>query len=187
MNEIESNRHPHFLIVSNDLVDVRMAGPGMRYLEMARALKDTLEITLAVPSETSLVEPGIRLVRYRLDRPESLKEVVDNADVALVSGHMVQLFPFLHTTPTRLVVDMINPFLLEHLHYNTDKPIEIQVMGIRDTVDVTNQLARIGDFFICGSERQRDFWLGVLAANGRINPRTYARDGTLRNLIDVVV
>ena len=32
-----SERRPHLLIVSHDVIDVKMAGPGMRYLEMARA------------------------------------------------------------------------------------------------------------------------------------------------------
>ena len=27
-----------------------------------------------------------------------------------------------------------------------------------------------GDFFVCASERQRDYWLGMLAAEGRITP-----------------
>jgi glycosyltransferase involved in cell wall biosynthesis len=46
--------------------------------------------------------------------------------------------------------------------------------------------ARVGDFYICASERQRDFWLGALLANQRINTCTYAQDPTLRALVDVV-
>ncbi|MGD9406379.1 MAG: glycosyltransferase family 4 protein, partial [Anaerolineae bacterium] len=46
--------------------------------------------------------------------------------------------------------------------------------------------ARAGDFYICASERQRDFWLGALLANQRVNTHTYAQDPTLRALIDVV-
>ncbi|MFC2037580.1 glycosyltransferase, partial [Chloroflexota bacterium] len=41
-------------------------------------------------------------------------------------------------------------------------------------------------FFICASERQRDWWMGVLEAQGRINPRIYAADPSLRHLVDVV-
>jgi len=44
----------------------------------------------------------------------------------------------------------------------------------------------LGDFFICASERQRDFWIGALQTAGRINLRTYGTDRTLRSLIDVV-
>jgi glycosyltransferase involved in cell wall biosynthesis len=99
---------------------------------------------------------------------------------------MILKFPFLASTRTRLVVDLYDPFLLENLHYYLNDPMEDQEKINRQAVEVTNHLSCIGDFFICGSERQRDFWMGVLAANGRVNPRTFRHDGTLRSLIDVV-
>jgi glycosyltransferase involved in cell wall biosynthesis len=43
-----------------------------------------------------------------------------------------------------------------------------------------------GDFFLCSSEEQRVFYLGFLAAAGRVNPELVARDPDLRSLIDVV-
>src|SRR5204863_1726396 len=49
-----------------------------------------------------------------------------------------------------------------------------------------NEQVRRADWFLCASERQRDFWLGALAALGRVNPATYGVDPTLRSLIDVV-
>jgi glycosyltransferase involved in cell wall biosynthesis len=45
---------------------------------------------------------------------------------------------------------------------------------------------RDGDFFLCASERQRDYWLGALSALHRVNPTTYDDDSSLRSLIDVV-
>jgi len=50
---------------------------------------------------------------------------------------------------------------------------------------VRDQL-RQADFFICASERQRDYWLGALSMVNRVNPLSYAQDATLRRLIDVV-
>lgn len=44
----------------------------------------------------------------------------------------------------------------------------------------------LGDAFVCASERQRDHWLGALAALGRVSPERYADDPTLRSLIAVV-
>jgi len=46
------------------------------------------------------------------------------------------------------------------------------------------QLAR-GDLFLCASPKQRLFWLGHLAALGRVNPTTYDDDPTLESLIAV--
>ncbi len=177
---------PRLLIVSNDVVDTKMAGPGMRYLELARVLSQELDVTLAIPSETTLEVPNIKLVRYWDERPKSLQVLVENSDIALVSGYMVEKFPFLHQTQKRIIVDLYDPFILENLHYHLNKPLAAQESLNNRAVDVTNSLARLGDFFICGSDRQRDLWIGVLASNGRINPRNFAKDSSLRSLIDVV-
>lgn len=187
MPEFDRNRRsPHLLIVSHDVVDVKIAGPGMRYLEIARALSKDLDVTLAIPSETTLNIPGVRMVRYWEDRPGSLQVLVENSDVVLVSGYMVEKFPFLESTHTRLVVDFYDPLALENLHYYLREPIESQESLNDQVVEITNRLAKIGDFFICGNERQRDYWMGVLSANGRTNPKNFIHDPTLRSLIDIV-
>lgn len=181
-----SERRPHLLIVSHDVVDVNMAGPGMRYLEMARALEGDLDVTLAIPSETTLKIDNIRMVRYWEDRPASLQVLVENCDVVLISGYLVEKFPFLANTRARLVVDLYDPFVLENLHYYLNEPIQAQESLNQKAVEITNHLAKIGDFFICGNERQLDYWMGVLTANGRANPRNFIKDPTLRDLIDIV-
>jgi glycosyltransferase involved in cell wall biosynthesis len=53
------------------------------------------------------------------------------------------------------------------------------------TTALNDQLSR-GDFFLCASEKQRDFWLGQLSAVGRINPKNYDADETMGSLIAVV-
>jgi glycosyltransferase involved in cell wall biosynthesis len=53
-------------------------------------------------------------------------------------------------------------------------------------VEVQGQLLDVGDFFVCASERQRDYWLGMLSGRGRLDRAAYAADPTLRGLIDVV-
>jgi len=163
-----------------------MAGPGMRYLELARALAADCDVTLAAPAPFDFDEPGLKLVTYDETRPLSLPVLAANADVALVSGYMVEKFPHLFHSPARLVVDLYDPFMLENLQYYLDQPLSAQDNASEHATRIVNGLARLGDFFICGSDRQRDLWMGVLAANGRVNPRTFRQDPTLRQLIDVV-
>ena len=50
---------------------------------------------------------------------------------------------------------------------------------------LNEQLGR-ADFMLCASAKQRDLWLGQLAALGRINPVTYDGDESLRGLLAVV-
>ncbi|MBV8234240.1 MAG: glycosyltransferase family 4 protein, partial [Acidimicrobiia bacterium] len=53
------------------------------------------------------------------------------------------------------------------------------------TEAINDQLGR-GDFFMCASTKQRDFWLGQLSSVGRINPTTYDTDESLESLVTVV-
>jgi glycosyltransferase involved in cell wall biosynthesis len=186
MPELQGERRRVLVLVSQDVVDHRMAGPGLRYVEMARALSGTVDVVVAIPNRTSLRVPGVHLVSYDETDPASLQVLVDNADAAVVSGYMFAKFPFLERTATRVVVDLYDPLVLENLHYHRDEDPDVRDLRNREVVAVTNRGVHAGDFFLAGSERQRDFWLGVLAANGRVNPRTYGDDESLRKLIDVV-
>lgn len=177
---------PSLLIISHDVVDEKMAGPGMRYWEMAQALKQHLQITLAVPNITTLQDEKIKIVTYQETSSSSLQPLVESHEIALISGYMVEKFPFLKTTTTRLIVDLYTPMVLENIHYYLQEPMDVQMAANRHGIDVMNRLIAVGDFFICGNERQRDFWLGVLAAQGRVNPLNYAEDSRLYKLIDVV-
>jgi GT2 family glycosyltransferase len=181
-----STRRTRILVVSHDIVDVKMAGPGMRYLEIARVLSHELDVILAIPSESSLIVPGVRMIRYWEDRPTSLQILAENSDVILVSGYMVEKFPFLSNSGARIVVDLYDPFVLENLFYYFDEPLADQERLNNHSIRITNQLANLGDYFICGNERQRDYWMGVLTATGRVNPNNYINDPTLRKLIDIV-
>jgi len=177
---------PHLLIISHDIVAEKMAGPGMRYLEMARALNPHLLVTLAVPNETNLTVPGVTLAEYRFDQPGSLQGLAQDSDVILLSSFILDKFPFLADLPARRVVDLYDPLVLENLHLYQGEAMDIQTSLNDQTIQSMNRLVEMGDFFICGNERQRDFWLGVLAANGRINPHTFAQHPELRTLIDMV-
>ena len=80
-----------------------------------------------------------------------------------------------------IVVDLYDPFHLEQLEQTREltAPSARRASIAARRVDVLNEQLRRGDFFLCASERQRDFWLGQLAALGRVNPATY--DATPRS------
>ena len=85
-----------------------------------------------------------------------------------------------------MVFDLYDPLHLEALVLTRGDQEPERSVNVANTVrTLEEQLAR-GDFFVCASDKQRDLWLGFLAALGRVNPRTYGDDATLRRLIDVV-
>ena len=176
------SRAASVLVVSNDAIGAKMSGPAIRAWEIAKALGGTAEVTVAVPEPTDKTAPGVSFAVY--DDPAELTALAEAADVTLVQGYTLHRVPALATAPTLLVVDLYDPWLFENLELHTgdlgaDRALQFDAA-------VLNQLIDAGDFFICASERQRDYWLGLLSSRDRLTEGHYEIDRDLRLLIDVV-
>ncbi|MCC6168997.1 MAG: glycosyltransferase family 4 protein [Caldilineaceae bacterium] len=182
------SRPPSLLIISHDIVGAQMAGPGIRAVQLARAVAPHLPVTLAVPAATppDLGAVPFDVAAYDLERWETLAPLVEEHATCLAAGDLVGRFPALGNGPAALVVDGYDPVLAEWLAVCRHLPLETQHPLWQARLAYHPAQFHLGDFFICAGERQRDWWLGQLEAHGRINPATYAEDPTLRRLVDVV-
>ncbi len=179
-------RTPRLLIISPDVVDVQMGGVGMRYWELARALAKAAHVILATPNQTSLAPETFEIRSYKQGSASTLKLLVEAADIVLLSGFSMYHHPFLREIPQYRVIDLYDPTILENLERFSARPLNEQNAFHATGVAAYNDLLDLGDFFICASEKQRDYWLGALSSANRVNPAAYADDPTLRRLIDVV-
>jgi len=174
------------LILSNDLVGPRMAGPGARYWELARVLSQYCAVTLAAPLSGEAANAAFRTAPLTLRQPDELTPLLAEADAVLSSGFMLYDYPQVGTLSVPWIVDLYIPAPTEGLALYAARPIEEQDAIHRANNAMLTRFMTLGDFFICASERQHDLYLGLLAAAGRLNPHTYAQDNSLRRLIDVV-
>jgi glycosyltransferase involved in cell wall biosynthesis len=173
-------------VISHDVIGRTMAGPGIRYLQMARILSEYHNVTLAVPKSSTLEECDwpFHLVQY--SNWETLEPHLQSQDVVVFPGDLAYEFPHLPELDAALVVDGYDPLLAEWLALSTSYSDEEQLAWWPDRMHQITPQYLVGDFFLCATERQRDWWLGLLEANGRLNPKTYCTDPSLRSLIDVV-
>ncbi len=166
-----------------------MAGPGIRAYRFAKELARDNDVTLTVPFATDLdvAADGIDLVQMRPDDDNGLTRLVDGFDTVVAQQLPVLTMHHLAGTTTRTVFDLYAPVTVEQLALNSrrDRSRHSELWSRRSSL-VQEIILRTGDAFICASERQRDLWLGALAALGRIEQDRYAADPALRNLIDVV-
>jgi glycosyltransferase involved in cell wall biosynthesis len=173
------------LIISGDTVNSNMGGLGVRNWELARALSKDCSVTLAVPNQTDLITEEFQLYPFNLEK-DDLRTLAQNADTIIIQGSVLHFHPYLRELDIPLAVDLYIPSLLESLVWHDQDDWENWIPAYEEYLRVQLELLRAGDFFICASERQRDYWLGWLHAQKRINPHTYRQDPTLRKLIDVV-
>lgn len=173
------------LLVSNDPVGSRMAGPGIRYLHFARELARRHEVVLVVPSRPD-VDVGVETVEAPALRGRGLVRLARRADAVVSQQLGVFTMRALARTDAKVVYDLYDPLLVENL------PLFAEGHGAgREaafSAVATSQLTALatGDAFVCASDRQRDLWLGVLGALGRLDVALYEADPSLRGLVDVV-
>jgi len=167
-----------------------MAGPAIRAWELARVLARSFEVKLAVPGDPGLEADGFGWLTYGLGgagRWEAAEDAAQEwADVVIASGHLLQSLPFLRELRVPLVADVYIPGPLEALARQATAEPGLQMKAYERAWQVARLVARYADWLVCASERQRAFWLGVLAACGRLRPELYAADADLRNLVDTV-
>jgi GT2 family glycosyltransferase/glycosyltransferase involved in cell wall biosynthesis len=172
------------LIVSHDVVSSEMAGPAIRVWNFAKVLSKYMHVILAVPNEPNLPDMEFEIVKYSDDL--SIEALASRADVLLLGGTTFSRFKSLKKINKYLILDMYDPYNLAALEEYKEKPVGEQIDLCKYLTGALNDELYHGDFFICASERQRDYWLGMLSALGRINPVTYAADVTLKKMIDVI-
>lgn len=173
------------LMVTNDVVARRMAGPAIRCYELSRQLALAgHEVTLVAEGTTAI--PAERVSLLRSVSSERMAALARQHDAIFVQGLSLRQYPSLSRAHIPLVVDLYDPFPLALLEQEKQIDLDLQWLRYSDISSVVREMLEAGDFFVCASQRQRDLWIGALMSVGRINPKTWATDESLRRLIDVV-
>jgi len=169
---------------STDPVGKQMAGPGIRYHRLAVELAGRFDVTLVAPGG------GIPETPYAFRPVESVGSAsdLDAADVVVAQSLPLALIRGLRRAGVRLVFDLYAPELVEAAAKLAEDSAADRSRSIRyeEVVAMTRVALLLGDAFLCASERQRDHWLGALAALGRLSPQVYAGDPSLRSLVAIV-
>ena len=171
------------LVATGDVLRPAMAGPAIRAWHIAVELSREHDVELATTGSCSLSHPAFAV---RGVDGTQLADLVAWCDILVFQGNLMRLYPVLRETDKIVVADVYDPFHLEVLEYTRGRDAAYRQFALQSSTDVVNEQLMRGDFFLCASEKQRDFWLGQLAAVGRVNPFTYDAGENLDRLITVV-
>ncbi|MBO1737398.1 glycosyltransferase [Leifsonia sp. TF02-11] len=185
LGQLGLQRRTRVLVITGDPVGERMAGPAIRAWNIAKLLSEEHDVRLVSMSSAEPLDDVVEVGVISLHRPKTVVEHEEWADVIVVQGHALELFPSLEKSNKILVVDIYDPMHLEQLEQGRGKSINQWNKQISEATESLNHQLALGDFFLCASEQQRHFWLGQLAGLGRVNAYTYAHDTDLDNLIAV--
>ena len=173
------------VIVAHEQVRERMAAPAIRYVEMARGLAARGHaVTLAVHNEP---EVNLGPVQQIDDESDDLKRAMERSDAVIVGGG-----PYPETLangpPQHVprIADMTFPLLLEGLAMHSVNPAGWPQARLDEFAAMMMNRLLGADVILCGSAQQRHFYLGWLAALGRLSAQLIERDAAADQLIRVV-
>ncbi len=170
------------VIATGEPLSARMAGPAIRAWAMAVALSADHDVELVTTGTCTITHPRFSIRSAGLAEMRGLERW---CDVFIFQGLILSTFRWLIDSDKVLIADIYNPFHLEQLEQAKDQGAEGRARTVSDCTTALNDQLTRGDFFLCASDKQRDFWLGQLSAVGRINPKTYDADETMASLIAV--
>jgi glycosyltransferase involved in cell wall biosynthesis len=174
------------LVISQDRLDGQVAGTSIRALEIARALRDVADVTLAGVGTPPAELDGMPCVGYEPQHPEALRPVLDRTDAVITLPQWPPLMRLLRSSGVDVAFDLYVPQALEIMGGFPGMRPRIGHALTEFAVDRTVEALRSGRFFVCATEKQRDLYLGMLLAERLIDGERYRADPTLRSVIDVV-
>lgn len=171
------------LVVTGDYIGARMAGPAIRAWNMSEHLSRQNDVRLVSPTPPKRASASFDVYHAPDDR--AMREHEDWADVIVIQGYVLRNYRSLSHTEKILVADIYDPLHLEQLEQARDPHFDVWNAQVLTASEVLNEQIARADFLLCASEKQRTFWLGQMAAVGRVNAMTYEADNTLSDLIAV--
>lgn len=171
------------LIPIGEPIGGQMSAVGIRQYEVGKALAEHCAVTFASASADNDTEHGIPVASCRT-RSE-FHDLLRRHDVLYTLGLNSDRFLDVVMSGVRVVFDIYTPLAYEILEAWPELPTHLLARMHRRVSRWTSAQIMHADFIVCQHERQRDMWLGVMNAIGRLTAVETRRNPNCRHLIDV--
>lgn len=173
------------VFVYADRVAREMGGMGIRALELARALAPHARVSIAAAA-TDGSDLGVGVTEFAPHAPRTLAALVRDADLVVAQPQWPAAMRALAGSGAQLVFDLYDPEVFGTWEHFAGRPARLRRTMAAFAQDRLDHALRLGDRLICGSERQRDLYLGAMVAAGRIDAAGYRHDPSFRAVLDTV-
>lgn len=173
------------LVVTGEAISPKMAGPAIRAWEISKRLSVEHVVRLCSTVGVHKHESNGETFEVFYGDPRTLRALTDWADVIVFQGFLLESAPWLMDSDKVIVADIYDPMHLEQLEQARDQGPKGRKESIEGVTDVLNRQISRADRFLCASDKQRQFWLGQLAALGRLNANVLGTGKAPEDLISI--
>jgi len=160
------------LVVSHDKVGPSMAGPGIRYHQIANELSKHFDTTLGVFNPAyieGLEETSYKVIDIKTYDFKTEFQKFDAIFALWLSNEMIE---YAKSINIKLIFDLYAPVPVED-YIGRKYSLKHSVSDDKEYLSLVNNyrfFLSVGDFFVCSNEIQKDFWTGFAFATDSIAP-----------------
>lgn len=173
-------------LISLDKVGLKMAGPGIRYLELGREMAKNFDVTLFVPDETDITETELKIASYNSHRSsKDIASKIKGFDVIIAQSLRPPLVQRIKSLGIKYIVDLYDPLAIEVLEYTKDDNPALQQSTFEFNYYSLAISLLSADHILCASEKQKDYYIGFLSGQKLLNPKFYHQTPNLDKFISI--
>jgi len=174
-------------LVSNDKVGRVMAGPGIRYFNLAKTLAKHFSVVLFVPDSCDLVDTNFRIKTYNPKHSsKDISRQLGGADYIIAQSLRPPLLFNVKKRGIRYIADLYDPLTIEVLEYTAFDKIKTRQNIFDFSYFSLNLQLDAADHILCASETQKDLYLGLLSGRRLINPVSYRESPDFSKFISIL-
>lgn len=163
-------------LICLDKIGENMAGPGIRAVEMAKVLAKDFPVLLLAPegSKYESTTPNLVFKTYHGNKPTNATfPLLQDSTHIICQSLRPPLLAKIKQASIIYIADLYDPVIIESMEYFKYSPARFQSHNFNFQRALLLIQLYACDYFLCASERQRSFYLGLLAAEKIVNPKNY--------------
>lgn len=170
-----SRKYPKVLVVAPDVVGKKMAGPGIRYYEIAKSIAQHMPVIFAVGVEGSDL-PKFNSDAISVHSYNSLGELtslIDQSDVIFCQFIDTNAVTYALSKNKRIIYDYYNVLPIETVgadRISGYTGVDDKNREFTELLKYFSFCSQTGSYFVASNDRQRDYWMGYIMANQAIMP-----------------
>lgn len=174
-------------LIAQDRVGNKMAGPGIRYFEMAKTLASDFDVSLFVPGESDIKSSEFKIIGYNHSQLFTIEtEKIRNFDYVISQYLPPSMIKKIKKLGIRYIADLYDPITIEVLEYAKFEPAKHQKRIFDFNLQTLKLQLLSADHILCASPKQLDFYAGMLSILGKIGPKEYSTSPNIEKIVSIV-
>jgi len=143
------------VLLSQDPVGKKMAGPGIRYFEMAKVLSKHFKVTLLTPNKSDISSPGITIKSYS---HSTILNLIPQNSYLISQPQKYRVLRRLKSKNIKLISDLYAPAFIEVKEHKRYCAFHIRTLHVLNQYYLFYLQIYFADIILCANPRQKELY-----------------------------